>query len=77
MRVMVVHMMDTKLYFQCRRHRKPLIAEGPIMTSDGGEEYLKILWENFSCPKHPHKTEASCKRQWRVVVVESGQAVIK
>jgi hypothetical protein len=75
MRVMVFRMVDTKLHFQCKQHRKPLILHGPAIAENEGEGF-RIIWGNFLCPKHPTLAEPSCKRKWRVVIVESGQVVI-
>jgi hypothetical protein len=76
MRVMVWHMMSTKLYFQCRGHKKLLLtaekATGPVLSNAGGmDEYLTVMWDHMECPKGKRE----CVRKWRVVIVESGQAV--
>jgi uncharacterized protein YbaR (Trm112 family) len=75
-RVMVCPMVETKLYFQCRTHRRQLVLHGPAIVEhdDGG---FHIIWDNFLCPKHPKLVSPSCKRKWRIMIVESGQVVIK
>lgn len=74
-RVMVSRMVETKLYFQCRSHKKLLNAvTGPLMQNVGGmDDYLTVMWGHMECPKGKRE----CKRKWRVMIIESGQVVIK
>jgi hypothetical protein len=66
-------MIQTKLYFQCRGHKKLLIAEtGPMLENVGGlDDFLTVRWDHMECPKG----KRTCLRKWRVVIVESGQAI--
>lgn len=69
--------MDTKIFFQCRKHKKLLAPRtghpsGPFLQNLGGmDEYLTVMWDNMECPKGKRE----CVRKWRVVLVESGQVL--